>query len=389
MSSSQPAPILLPSSPPSPAPSDDDRVSHLLAPSDDNDPEAVDTLSPPPTINKGKAKQYGGYIPGSQSQEALNSPVEHGSYPPMTDEEAETRRVEETLRRWEIAERAKRKAARESQNLGYDSTVTTPKSTSIDSSASPNPNGTSTRATSEELYSSAASIPAAATSFIAGVTRKASLLLSGKRSSETSSSAAPIPLSDAEAGVPLQAIPASPSTPYLNSARNSAERSSPRGENPFSDEAGKSTTTGDASLTTPTAATFAASIPTKGSGPAAITAEPSPATAAASTDRETAGGAEDDNTHLKVPKKKRSSKPPPPAPLPIPPPRTPPPIDRIPQMVPDNSRELNRNGPQPRQRQQQDDEEKEVKWWHEWLCGCGEGKDRGGDYQAGRTNPFE
>ncbi|KAH8828317.1 hypothetical protein DL96DRAFT_1602674 [Flagelloscypha sp. PMI_526] len=28
-------------------------------------------------------------------------------------------------------------------------------------------------------------------------------------------------------------------------------------------------------------------------------------------------------------------------------------------------------------------------WWHEWLCGCGEGPDRGGDYQAGRTNPNE
>lgn len=31
----------------------------------------------------------------------------------------------------------------------------------------------------------------------------------------------------------------------------------------------------------------------------------------------------------------------------------------------------------------------EMRWWHDWLCGCGEGPDRGGDYQAGHTNPSE
>ncbi|TEB38192.1 hypothetical protein FA13DRAFT_1725839 [Coprinellus micaceus] len=34
-------------------------------------------------------------------------------------------------------------------------------------------------------------------------------------------------------------------------------------------------------------------------------------------------------------------------------------------------------------------EAKKTRWWHEWLCGCGEGPDRGGHHQAGRTNPFE
>lgn len=29
------------------------------------------------------------------------------------------------------------------------------------------------------------------------------------------------------------------------------------------------------------------------------------------------------------------------------------------------------------------EEEPEVRWWHEWLCGCGEGPDRGGDHQVG------
>jgi len=30
----------------------------------------------------------------------------------------------------------------------------------------------------------------------------------------------------------------------------------------------------------------------------------------------------------------------------------------------------------------------EARWWHEWLCGCGEGKDRGGDHQVCLLRPF-
>ncbi|KAJ7430862.1 hypothetical protein B0H11DRAFT_2133646 [Mycena galericulata] len=58
-------------------------------------------------------------------------------------------------------------------------------------------------------------------------------------------------------------------------------------------------------------------------------------------------------------------RPPTPKPLGLPPPRAPPPP-------------LPQNTPPP-----------ETRWWHEWLCGFGEGSDRGGDNQAGRTNPFE
>ncbi|KAF8320814.1 hypothetical protein DL93DRAFT_2073535 [Clavulina sp. PMI_390] len=31
----------------------------------------------------------------------------------------------------------------------------------------------------------------------------------------------------------------------------------------------------------------------------------------------------------------------------------------------------------------------EGRWWTDWLCGCREGPNRGGDNQAGKTNPFE
>ena len=85
----------------------------------------------------------------------------------------------------------------------------------------------------------------------------------------------------------------------------------------------------------------------------------------------------------------------PPKPLSLPPPRTPPPIASLFQLNP-TYENINEHIPQ------------DAKWWHEWLCGYGEGPDRGGDNQvqaflafeiywsdccffpqAGRTNPFE
>ncbi|KAG1734737.1 uncharacterized protein EDB91DRAFT_1146589 [Suillus paluster] len=74
---------------------------------------------------------------------------------------------------------------------------------------------------------------------------------------------------------------------------------------------------------------------------------------------------------------------PPPQPLGLPPPLTPPPKGTRPRMAPMKST------PPPTLRQEPMEPEQEVRWWHDWLCGCSEGPDRGGDNQAGRTNPFE
>ncbi|KAG0706119.1 hypothetical protein DFH29DRAFT_204644 [Suillus ampliporus] len=71
---------------------------------------------------------------------------------------------------------------------------------------------------------------------------------------------------------------------------------------------------------------------------------------------------------------------PPPQPLGLPPPLTPPPKGRMAPMKPT---------PPPTLHQEPIEPEQEVRWWHDWLCGCSEGPDRGGDNQAGRTNPFE
>ncbi|KIY74261.1 hypothetical protein CYLTODRAFT_405925 [Cylindrobasidium torrendii FP15055 ss-10] len=51
---------------------------------------------------------------GDQTPDNYDSDAPAGieSYPPTTEQEAETRRIEETLRRWEVAERQRRKNAR-------------------------------------------------------------------------------------------------------------------------------------------------------------------------------------------------------------------------------------------------------------------------------------
>jgi len=68
----------------------------------------------------------------------------------------------------------------------------------------------------------------------------------------------------------------------------------------------------------------------------------------------------------------------PPQPLHLPPPKTPPP----PPVSPQPSEAAS-------PKQSFDDEPGRGRWWTEWLCGCSEGTDRGGDKQAGKTNPFE
>jgi hypothetical protein len=74
-----------------------------------------------------------------------------------------------------------------------------------------------------------------------------------------------------------------------------------------------------------------------------------------------------------------------PAPLDLPLPRSPPPrtatphASRPPEPFP---------RPDSRMTVHDDEEEKPVPWWTEWLCGCSEGPDRGGDVQVGPVTSF-
>ncbi|KAF8325225.1 uncharacterized protein EI90DRAFT_3019192 [Cantharellus anzutake] len=75
-----------------------------------------------------------------------------------------------------------------------------------------------------------------------------------------------------------------------------------------------------------------------------------------------------------------------PAPLGLPPPTI-----GVVTRPPENTQQMS----QDKSRVDNDENEDDVnppfngRWWTDWLCGCREGADRGGDHQAGSTNPME
>ncbi|KAJ7647413.1 hypothetical protein FB45DRAFT_975115 [Roridomyces roridus] len=243
-------------------------------------------------------------------------------YPPVNEDETETRRIEENLKRWEVAERMKRKTARESK----------------------------------------LSEPQAST-LLSEVSRRASLLWTTTRTSPSQRNMNPslgthaaLNSEDSVDVVPLDEIAATPTpsptvtdqNPFANPESSPA---SPSTANPFIDpEAGTimSPTEVPVEMDDSTATLTVPSTPTR---PALLTASSS------------------------------YRRPPTPKPLGLPPPRAPPPL--APETAPPPP-------PLPEPIHEEEEEEPQpTRWWHEWLCGLGEGDDRGGDHQAGRTNPFE
>lgn len=82
------------------------------------------------------------------------------------------------------------------------------------------------------------------------------------------------------------------------------------------------------------------------------------------------------SVHANPPK---TSHPPTPKPLSLPPPRTPPPIASLSPMSHSNPTYADNSEHLPQ----------DTRWWHEWLCGCGEGPDRGGDNQVQASPTLE
>ncbi|PPQ70688.1 hypothetical protein CVT24_000170 [Panaeolus cyanescens] len=241
---------------------------------------------------KGKERNTDSYI-NLESPDASTERFDASVYPPAHDELEETRRVEENLRRWEIAERQRRKAARESLNKG-------PTSPSV----------------------------------VSDVSRRTSLLWTKKRTKSSSNGGIKQTSSSSRDSidfVPLTRVPTSPTSasPVPSLTPSDQEETS---KDPFSNPPTESLSPFSDSYQIPSSTTSSTLLPNSDSS--------------------------------------SSNRPPPPKPLNLPPPRTPPPI------IPPTAEQVPTNT-------------KPVKWWHEWLCGCGEGPDRGGDYQAGRTNPFE
>ncbi|TBU37886.1 hypothetical protein BD309DRAFT_571341 [Dichomitus squalens] len=238
-------------------------------------------------------------------------------YPPTKEEEAEARRVQENLRRWEIAERQRRKAARES--LSHHPTPTR------DSVAN---NAPSFFADLLRRDSRKPENP-----FDTPSASRTSLNIPGHSAIMTESDSLPDEIAQPGPREKSQAQTLDvPRRPTLGASSSFAE---PDAENSASGQ---------------------------------------------------------------VQRTKSRRQPPPPKPLDLPAPKAPPPhadaphahVDRPPEPVASPEPQPQDDVETQRTAQAQVEEDlPPVRWWHEWLCGCGEGPERGGDHQAGRTNPFE
>lgn len=260
-------------------------------------PRTEASIPPSPTSSEDLTQaRFDGVSKGKQREQSdPEDNAEYTSYPPQNDQETETRRVQENLKRWEIAERQRRKAARDS---------------------------------------------------VAGVSSGSSILSDVGKMLWRDSSQKMRPTSNHTA---LQSTDSLDTLPLKSVS--SPEPTSTTFENPFLDP-----TDNEPNNTQQTAVMLPATQPPTPAAVADHLTSPTP----------------DQRPTIVASSSSFSNPPPPPRPLDLPPPKTPPP--RI--STPANS-------------ESEPQEEKETRWWHDWLCGCSEGPDRGGDNQAGRTNPFE
>ncbi|KAA1472956.1 hypothetical protein DENSPDRAFT_881660 [Dentipellis sp. KUC8613] len=201
--SSSPQP--LPSIPPSPSEENDLGIRKSPQSDDEADEEQGMSTQGSSTRLRSKGKDKAGPFHAFDEEEEDEPPENAAAegYPPTSGDDNETRRIEENLRRWEVAERQRRKAVRDS------SLTHTPPSSIID---------VARRASSLWPGSGSRSRPAAAT---AGVGTHHAL--------QTSEDA--VPLEDIDGGA-LSPIPSPSPTPPPGAHRAA--------QNPFADPAGSS-----------------------------------------------------------------------------------------------------------------------------------------------------
>ncbi|KAF5389438.1 hypothetical protein D9757_004299 [Collybiopsis confluens] len=263
------------------------------------------------STSKGKQKD-------SSDGEGSEEPGSTGVYPPTNDDEAETRRIEENLRQWQIHEMQKRKAARESTAAAAKSSRTSSEPGWRASSLWPKSN-----LRQRELGKHTA--------------------LGSEDSIEH------LPLDN------LVTTPGpSPSPSPAPSPRRPDMEEDP--QNPF---------------VNPSVSPFADSQQ--------ITAVMSPSDHPSTDPEPTTVLTSTPEPPTLLAKSLSFSRPPPPRPLNLPPPKSPPPpVDIPPRAI---SPLTTTSQPRPHQ-----EPEKETRWWHEWLCGCGE--DREADNQVGVDSSF-
>ncbi|RPD78517.1 hypothetical protein L226DRAFT_295441 [Lentinus tigrinus ALCF2SS1-7] len=372
-SSPQPLPSLPPSPSsehaPVPLPAPKKNEEDIAQVWHEDEPTITDAhhLHPHARKKGGKGKERAGSESNEDDEEDSESAAAAG-YPPTKEEEAESRRVAENLRRWEIAERQRRKIARESASAAPTSTT--------------GGLGNAPSLLADLFRRDSRKVP------LGGVGTHQQLSTTDK---------------DTES-VPLEELD-TPSADRL-SFSPSPGPPTPEPENPFETPNPSRT-----SLNVPAQSavmTESDTVPEEvtGSGPSSAKAKnldvQHPPTLQASSSLTPAPGASKGKGQGHGKKRRSQRPPPPPQPLDLPPPRDPPPrmdepnATKPPEPVAPPSVESSRNASLEEEREAAAATESPkqvdlppVRWWHEWLCGCGEGPDRGGDNQAGRTNPFE
>jgi len=299
--------------------------------SDDDTPP-----SPPPFPAKWKGK--GREVPADHGEESVEMEI---GYPPASVEDAESRRIMNNLKKWDAKERHQRKLTRD--------------------------------ATTNHARSQSQSV-------VDDVSHRASILwknIGGRTKTKRPSGSDHQVLQDADLeGEPeddeevrLSTFVSSPigspvesPTPTQSFQNLSNESHIPTSGDPFADPDDNSSSRHE--------------IPHDGIAPSdGVIMDPVPTPPASSADIHHPHLSSSSNSTTPM-----SQQPGPPLPLRLPPPKTPPPASTpSPQnTVVDNP-----------EQEVEFDEPGKGKWWTEWLCGCSEGADRGGDNQAGKTNPFE
>lgn len=339
------SPEPLPSLPPSPV--EEDLGWRAPWSHGDDDSPRPDSASSPDDLQhskgKGKATEHQpppptSYANGGRGEVSQWPDQGRGTeaYPPTTDEATETRRVQENLKLWEVAERQRRKSARESAS-----------STS--------------------------------SSLVVDVARRANAFWS-RRSSHHSvdGGGKHRALQTSDDNVRLDDIVASPSpsAPPSPSPSPGPGPYARRADDPFSDPLPGSSSSLFVN------AQSAAEIDAASVSSASAVELQTPTHAAPFLSPPLAVSHSGNRLSAKAVNA--------PAPLDLPKPRSPPPrtatphAKRPPEPFPrPDSRMLRTTA------DEEVDGAKPVRWWTEWLCGCSEGSDRGGEVQAGRTNPME
>jgi len=319
-----------------------------------------------PTVNKkgkGKGKATDDDASSSSSDSAESQEV--STYPPQQEDEMEERRIQENLRKWEAAERQKRRLTREA-------------SISLAATQHPSVVGDVSKRASA-LWNRG--MPLRTKPRGTGSGSGHQVLTGEDLDGDGEAEHVPIALSHIDASPSQSPLPsATPTQAQFNMDMD--ERPETPIENPFEDpgvltRVSSHSTSSDSSENHSAIMTSAPSTPATGLIKSKKRLE------------------EDQEGHPHRPILQASSsftsppsrsKAPPPEPLLLPPPKTPPLRINTPNA---------HISPPPRQEQTHPDDEssepepKEVRWWTDWLCGCSEGLERGGEHQAGRTNPFE